>query len=533
MNKIYSAMMVIVFSLLCFSLLSEEVKANAWVDYKEGLKLYEKGNYSKAIPYLKRAAEESNNASYYRKLAEAYEGSGQYQKASDTLYTEAKIHYAIGQKSGDMKTYHAVIIMAERLKSELELYTEKQVQVQNTKTLAKYEPASGMYIGAFIDGDEPMMTYGNQKYTKFNSLTGKKHSTYFRYWKYGDPFPTEWAMQVKESGAAIHIALEPKTGLDKVKNDDYLKEFAQAAAATEMPIFLRFAGEMNGNWVKWNGNPSKYKEAFRTVSRVMKQEAKNVAMVWSPGSEPRDKMKDYYPGDEFVDWIGTSIYSVRFFNGNAKQSAEYVNPLELLDFIYKEYADRKPIMVSEYAATTFSKAGNMNTTDFGINKMKMLYHGAMLKYPRVKAINWFSLNALENADRPDRKLNNYSLTENKKLLTAYSNLIKNNYYLQDVENGPFAKTSRSASQTIIALEKQVIRQPVTIYAWAKTYDPKISKIIFKLDGKYLGESSAYPFAIKINPSQYQNGQHKLQAIVFDSKGKVAIKKTVAFQTAKN
>ncbi|RHW36151.1 hypothetical protein D1B33_10950 [Lysinibacillus yapensis] len=531
MKKIYLS--IIILALFGFSFLTEEVKANSWVDYNKGIQLLEKRNYAKAIPYLKRAATESNNASYYRKLAQAYEANKQYQKASDTLYTEAKLHYKIGMKTGDMNTYHAVIAMAERLNSELELYAEEQVRPKNTKSLAKYEPAAGMYIGAFIDGDELLDKYKREeKYKEFNKQTGKNHATYFRYLKYGDDFPTDdWAMNVKKNGAAIHLALEPKNGLGEVKDNQYLREFARAAAAMEMPIFLRFAGEMNGNWVPWHGNPSKYKEAFRTVSRVMKQEAENVAMVWSPGSEPRDTINEYYPGDAYVDWVGTSIYNVRFFNNDVKKSAEHDNPLESLDFLYKEYANRKPIMVSEYGATTYSKAGNMDTTNFAINKMKMLYHGAMLKYPRVKSVQWFSVNAIKNA-RPGRKLNNYSLMENKKLFSAYSALIKHDYYLTDVVNGPFAKAQKPATPTVVALEKKVIRQPTTIYAWTKIYDPNISKVVFKLNGKSFGESRSYPFSVKINPNNLKSGKQKLQALVYDSKGKVAIKKSVTFQTGK-
>lgn len=530
MKKIWLAVMLLTF--FSFSLPLEKAEANSWVNYNTGMNFFEKKNYAKAIPYLKKAATESNNASYYRKLAEAYEANRQYQLASDTLYTEAGIHYKIGQKNGDMNTYHAVIAMAERLNSELELYVEEQVQLEGATSLAKYEPSSGMYIGAYIDNDPLMESLGGGRYEEFNKQTGKNHATYFRYWNYGKDFPTDWATKVKNAGGAIHLALEPKEGLQKVKDDQYLREFARAAAAMEMPIFIRFAGEMNGKWASWHGNPSKYIEAFSTVSRVMKQEAKNVAMVWSPGSEPRDTINEYYPGDAYVDWVGTSIYNVRFFNANVNQSAEHDNPLESLDFIYKEYADRKPIMVSEYGATTFSKAGNMDTTNFAINKMKMLYHGAMLKYPRVKAVQWFSVNTIEDSSKPDRKLNNYSLTQNKKLFSAYSNLIKHDYYLENVVNGPFAESEKSSVQNITPLQKEVIRKPTTVYAWAKIYDPNISKVFFKLDGKSYGQSQAYPFSVNINPNKLSTGKHKLQAIVYDSKGKQAIKKTVSFQTGK-
>ncbi|TYR76943.1 hypothetical protein FZC79_04400 [Rossellomorea vietnamensis] len=528
MKKIY--LTVITALLFCFFIGTQEIEANSWIDYTKGIELLEKGKPADAIPYLKRAATEANNASYYRALADAYEANNQFQKAADTLYTEAAIHYKIGLKNGDLNTYHAVKNKADKLNSELELYSLEHAKTVGTKPLAKYEPESGMYIGAFINGDEPLKEFGNLKYSEFNRITSKNHATYFRYWNYGDSFPTEWAESVKDTGAALHIALEPNNGLGPVKDDAYLRKFARDAAATNTPIFLRFAGEMNGNWVEWNGNPSEYIKSFRTVSQVMAEEAYNVAMVWSPSANPKRTINEYYPGDDYVDWVGASIYSVMFFNGDVSKSAEHVNPLDSLDDLYTEYADRKPIMISEYGATTYSKAGDMDTTDFAINKMKMLYHGAMLKYPRVKSIQWFSLNTLISSHSADRMLNNYSLTDNQKLLDEYSALIGDEYYLEDVVNGPFATTKHTELPSIVTLENEVIRKPTTIYAWAKTYDPNISKVLFKLNGKHVSQSNSFPYSIEINPNQLQSGKHQLQTFVYDSQGRKAIEKSVVFQT---
>src|SRR5690606_34134382 len=135
-----------------------------------------------------------------------------------------------------------------------------------------------------------------ERYNRFNKMTGKQHSVFFTYHKYGNPFPTAFAENVKTAGGALQLALEPSSGLDAVKEDDYLIQFAKDAAKADVPIFLRHASEMNGSWVKWPGNPQKYVAKFRLVHDVMEKYAPNVAMVFSPSSDPKQTIDDYYPG---------------------------------------------------------------------------------------------------------------------------------------------------------------------------------------------------------------------------------------------
>jgi len=495
-----------------------------WKHYTEAVKLMDKGKYKEAIVKLKAAVKQTKNGSYLRKLAEAYEKDGQYQNAADTYYAEADIHYALGLKSGDMNTYFAVLAMADALNTEIELFIEEQVQVvQESGSLAKFEPDNGMYIGAFIEKDSGVEAKKGEKFAAFNELTGKQHAIYFNYHRYGANFPHIWASQVKAAGGAIHLAVQPEGGLSEVKDDASLRKFAKDAQAAGVPIFLRFASEMNGSWVTWSGNPKLYIEKFRLVAKVMEEEAPNVAMVWSPAANPKHNIHDYYPGDDYVDWVGLSIYSVKFFNGDVKSPADHVNPLDSLDYVYQAYAERKPIMVSEYGATHFSKAGNTSTVNFAITKMNMLYHGAKLKYPRLKNINWFSLNTLTDSHSAERSLNNFSLTENSSLLGAYKNMIKDPYYLSRVT--PLAESKKVLAQSVVPIEDQAVRGTNSkVIAWVKTYDPYISKVVFSLDGKQVAESKQYPYQWKVDTSTLSPGAHKLKVTVYDSKGRIASSK---------
>ncbi|MUT68424.1 glycosyl hydrolase [Paenibacillus sp. NEAU-GSW1] len=504
-----------------------------WKHYTNGVNYLKQGKVKLAIREFELAVAQSEQAGYLRKLAEAYELDHQYQKAADTYYREAKIHKKIGEKSGDLNTYYAVLAMADALNTNIELYLEKdgKAAAPPSVKLAKFEPASGMYIGAYVDKDSGVEGKGDGKFQAFNKLTGKQHAVYFNYHKYGSPFPYHWAEQVKKAGGAIQLALQPDTGLSAVKDDKYLRDFAKEAKAAGVPIFLRFASEMNGSWVKWHGNPSLYIEKFRLISKVMKEEAPNVAMVWSPAANPKQKIAAYYPGDEWVDWVGLSVYSVKFFNGNVNTPADQVNPLDSLDYVYQTYASRKPIMISEYGATHYSKAGNTSTINFAITKMNMLYHGAKLKYPRLKSINWFSLNTLTDSHSAERSLNNFSLTENETVLKAYSNLIKDSYYLSEVvQTGQSDGNSGYNKNVAKFADKGTISSNVTGIAWVKTYDPYISKVVVKVDGVVVLSRQQYPYAFTIDPSKLKAGSHKLEIVVFDSKGREASRKPYTFKT---
>jgi hypothetical protein len=499
-----------------------------WKHYTNGVAYMNQGKIKLAIKEFELAVAQSEQAGYLRKLAECYTKDNQFQKAADAYYREAKIHKAIGEKSGDLNTYYAVLAKADALNTNIELYLEKAGASSNATNskLAKFEPASGMYIGAYVEKDSGVEDKKDGKFNAFNTLAGKQHAVYFNYHKYGSAFPYHWAETVKKAGGAIQLALQPDNGLSAVKDDAYLRKFAKDAKAAGVPIFLRFASEMNGSWVKWYGNPSLYIEKFRLVSKIMKEEAPNVAMVWSPAANPKQKIASYYPGDDWVDWVGLSIYSVKYFNGNVKEPADQVNPLDSIDYVYKLYASRKPIMVSEFGATHFSKAGNTSTVNFAITKMNMLYHGAKLKYPRVKSINWFSLNTLTDSYSADRSLNNFSLTESPALLSSYSKMIQDSYYLSKVASG----TSSYKKSVSKFANQGTIGKPATGIVWVKTYDPYISKVVIKLDGAVVLTRQQYPYTFSIQPDKLKAGSHKIEIVVFDSKNRVASRKSYTFKT---
>lgn len=296
--------------------------------------------------------------------------------------------------------------------------------------LSKFEPSRGCYVGAFIERDFTVLG----DISAFEQLTKKKHASYFTYVGYGRPFPFDWVKKVKAGGAAPHIAFEPNDGLDMVQDGAYLRAWARDAARAQCPIFLRWASEMNGPWTKYGTNPAQYVEKFRLISKVMKEEAPNVAMVWTPFAEPTRTIPAYYPGDEWVDWVGMNIYSVYVNNGDPLRPASQKDPVEWLRYIYDNYADRKPVHISEFAATVYCKGSAADTVSFAIDKMTRFYNALRHEFPRVKSVNWFCWDTI----RANRANNNYSfLDANAGLaLATYRKLVSDEHFLSQVYFNP-------------------------------------------------------------------------------------------------
>ncbi|MFJ1753217.1 glycoside hydrolase family 26 protein [Kitasatospora sp. NPDC088134] len=113
---------------------------------------------------------------------------------------------------------------------------------------------------------------------------------------------------------------QPKYALRAIVDgrfDAYLTEFAHAVKADGRVLVLRFAHEMNAHWYQWsetrNGNrPGDYIAAWRYVHDLFREQgATNVVWFWCPDSVGAgvDDPAGFYPGHDYVDWIGVDVYS--------------------------------------------------------------------------------------------------------------------------------------------------------------------------------------------------------------------------------
>lgn len=417
--------------------------------------------------------------------------------------------------------------VAEQLAQRYEVVAQPYLHLPSSRpdlngnyTRAKYEPIYGCYLGAFIDHEDSIRGTYRDEYgewrrdaSAFNHLTNKHHAIFFIYVGYGRNFPAKFVRHMNDNGAAAQLALEP-TDLDKVRDDRYLHDFARAARESRTPIFLRFASEMNGDWVPYHGNPAKYIEKFRLVARVMHREAPNVVMVWCPFEIPVRFIPTYYPGADAVDWVGLNVYSVPFWDNNPKRVAMWRNPADSLRYVYGLYAARHPIMVCEYAASHRSSLDGLGRTEFARDKMGQFYASLPRQYPRVKAVCWLSMNAIKHAI-PGRQSNDYALLDDRRVLERYREISHDPYFLDSV---PRAGT-RMAKENVAPLrDGMVIRGRTALSAWVKVYDEHPT-VVWKVNGAERWRlTQPGPYRWVLDPKGLPPGPATIEMSVLDAYG---------------
>ncbi len=163
-------------------------------------------------------------------------------------------------------------------------------------------------------------------------------------WQWLDMFMRDCARR----GMVCVITLEPFDGLDAVTSQacraivDRVVRWERHAAGAK--VILRFAHEMNGGWYVWGQQPALYREKFRLLANMVHQYTCRATMMWSPNTgcgypfahghpysrctrsslsaddraecdangdgvvDEGDAYIPYYPGNNYVDWVGLSVY---------------------------------------------------------------------------------------------------------------------------------------------------------------------------------------------------------------------------------
>lgn len=129
-----------------------------------------------------------------------------------------------------------------------------------------------------------------------------------------------WESFAGLKGTTWNTLNQPAYSLSKIVDGDYdtyISTFAKGVKAVALPVVIRLDHEMNGDWFPWsedrNGNSSgQYVEAWRHIWTLFQQAGvTNVIWDWAPnvirGATITD-LKELYPGDQYVDWVGLSAY---------------------------------------------------------------------------------------------------------------------------------------------------------------------------------------------------------------------------------
>lgn len=214
---------------------------------------------------------------------------------------------------------------------------------------------------------------------------------YYKQWDFA-PFVQRDLKAVWSRGAVPMVTWEPLSyhgrryrlrGIARGRYDRYVRKAARAAASWKLPVFVRFAHEMNGDWYPWgagvDGNTARrFKRAWRHVVRIFRRAgATNVSWVWTANVNQFGGLpfKRFYPGDRWVDW--TALDGFNWGYGGSSYSFK-----QLFGRSYRVLAkiSRRPIMIAE-----------TGTNDRGKARWIRRALGRQLpRLRRVKALVWFN-----------------------------------------------------------------------------------------------------------------------------------------------
>lgn len=93
------------------------------------------------------------------------------------------------------------------------------------------------------------------------------------------------------------------------KHAESIKRLGQWITAANRPVFLRIGYEFEGPWNHYD--PELYKQAFRIiVDQLNDMGVTNYVTVWQSSGykETVTDIMKWYPGDEYVDWLGYSFF---------------------------------------------------------------------------------------------------------------------------------------------------------------------------------------------------------------------------------
>lgn len=171
-----------------------------------------------------------------------------------------------------------------------------------------------------------------------------------------------------ERDRALLITIEPWTwtrderntaeflldGIQRGYYDANMRAICQIIDTLQSPISIRWAHEMEHDWSNFiwaSWNPEDYISSYKRMIGICREFAPRINVIWSPRGEP--DLAAYYPGDDFVDLVGISIFGYQDFEIET-YGRERTYEESLIEAYSYASAFGKPVVVAEvgYTGTT-------------------------------------------------------------------------------------------------------------------------------------------------------------------------------------
>ena len=218
-------------------------------------------------------------------------------------------------------------------------------------------------------------------------------------WRVGsrDTLPFSYLQDVYQSGAIPLITWEPWLNEMKKSNDEhrgtfrivadgeidgYLQEMASQFKDLGKPVYLRFAHEPDNPQYPWSENgdlrPEDFISAWKHCYRIFKEAgAENVIWVWNPWHA--ESLKEFFPGEDYVDWIGLTLLNYAEMNRGEKWLS--------FEQLYAAYDStgifdyQIPVMLSEF--------GSLKRDGRQDNWYQKAFEEIKTNHPEIRALVFF------------------------------------------------------------------------------------------------------------------------------------------------
>ncbi|MDF3058827.1 MAG: xyl4 [Rariglobus sp.] len=185
--------------------------------------------------------------------------------------------------------------------------------------------------------------------------------------------------------------------------DVKIQRLHQALAELKRPVFLRIGYEFDGPHNRYP--PEIFIQAYRVIARAMRAN-RDILLVWHSyamlPTYQESAVADWYPGDDYVDWIGISFFQV----GNEGYHRA-PNRDQVLEFAR---AKAKPVLIAEASAIRYTRRQKTLTGQAYWDYWYAPFFALIESHPEIKAVSiinvdWDSQNQHRELEWGDCRLN--------------------------------------------------------------------------------------------------------------------------------
>lgn len=234
------------------------------------------------------------------------------------------------------------------------------------------------------------------------------------------------------------VSLMPQAGLEAVTPEviNAVVTKMNALNTLGVTVWLRYAFEMNlgSEFHAWSGQPTAFIDSWRAMYNAIKAGTTDTYMLWSPNVDVEDtpNYMTYYPGADFVDLHGISLYS---FAAGGRGRNDALTGTEFADLFTPFYQmfGNNPLVISEtskpfnYELNEYPSSplpGNAVTDEAGTKVdwfTQLTSPATKAAFPNLISVNWFEFIKNEVGLTVDFR----SLTGNSRLRNAVAAYLDN------------------------------------------------------------------------------------------------------------